>query len=79
MVKNKRKADLYAVQNIGMHDAVIGGDIYQELPTKSVLVAQESDLDYLSEYEPGTFAHTAGFVNIWEKGVDGTWVSLLDE
>ena len=39
-----------------------------------VLVRSESDLAELPAYRPGTLAHTAGYKQIWERNVDGSWV-----
>lgn len=67
------------VQDMGNTDYILNGIIYQNAPTSSVLIRDESDLETLSDldYEPGTIAYTAGFAQMWQLNSAGTWVSLL--
>ena len=44
-----------------------------------VLVSGSSDLPLLSDYEPGTIAHTAGFTTMWQKSPSGKWVAFEQE
>lgn len=45
----------------------------------SIMISDESDLDELTEYTPGSIAYTAGFGEMWQLGADGTWVALGGE
>lgn len=43
----------------------------------SFLIADESKLDLLTGFAPGSTAHTAGFKKMWELAADGeTWVQV---
>ena len=64
------------VNSVDNLDYVLNGVVYKNSPVRSVLVGNEDDLDLLDAYEPGTFAFTAGFVTIWQKGTDGEWVEV---
>ena len=63
--------------NKGTTAYVKDGVIYQNAPNDSVLVSSSSDLELLTSYEPGTLAFTAGYVHMWQKGVDGTWTQIV--
>ena len=42
------------------------------------LVGSESDLANLpDDTSPGSIAHTEGFVDQWEYGMDGTWTRIV--
>lgn len=59
-------------------DYVKDGTLYIGASTSNILVGSESDLALLEGYTPGSYAHTAGWQNIWELDVDGeTWVPVL--
>lgn len=62
------------VVSIGDIDYVKDGEICQQSPVQAVMIKEVEDLDLLESYEPGTIAFTAGFVNVWQKDVDGEWV-----
>ena len=48
----------------------VGGD-------GGVMVKGQADLAKLPDsYGPGTMAHTAGWADVWEKGIDGTWAVI---
>lgn len=64
-------------QTTGTTDYLKDGTIYRDAETKSVMVSSQSDLANLGEYGPGTIAFTAGYVNVWHKGLDGTWTSMV--
>lgn len=43
----------------------------------SFLISDESKLDLLTGFAPGSTAHTAGYKKMWELDVDGTtWVQV---
>lgn len=65
------------VINIGEIDYVKDGVIHRSRPLKAVMVKQQSVLAKLDSYEPGTIAFTVGFSNVWQKDIDGTWVSIV--
>ena len=67
------------VQPMENIDIVKDGVLYPDNPIRQVLVGSESDLDQLGEYAPGTLAFTAGYLNIWQKSVDGTFVAIVAE
>jgi len=62
-------------------DYLKNGIVEQGRQVQCVLVGAESDLASLAPYgyEPGTIAHTAGFKNMWQLDVDGTWVDMLND
>ena len=65
------------VNEVGNQDYVLGGEIHKNAPIAVILVGSESDLALLAgKYEPGAVAYTAGFVNIWQLGIDGNWVEV---
>lgn len=48
----------------------VGGD-------GGVMVLNKTQLAKLPEsYGPGVMAHTAGYANVWEKGIEGTWAVI---
>ena len=53
------------------------GNIQQNVQGGNVMVRTQADLSSLTSYLPGTIAFTAGFVNMWQKKADGTWISML--
>lgn len=67
------------VQDEGNTDYVKDGVIYKNAPVKNVMVSSEDDLDLLENYEPGTIAYTAGYLSIWQKGIDDNWESIGGE
>ena len=67
IVRDVRFGCDYMDENNVLH---VGGD-------GGVMVTSQSQLTKLPEsYGPGTIAHTAGWLDAWEKGINGTWISL---
>lgn len=60
----------------GNEDYVQDGIIHRNESMQMVLISNASDLDLLTEYEPGTIAHTAGFHTMWQKSPSGDWVEM---
>lgn len=60
----------------GNEDYVQDGIIHRNESMQMVLVSGVNDLDLLTDYEPGTIAHTAGFHTMWQKSVSGNWVEM---
>ena len=60
----------------GNLDFVRNGDILRNADMQVVMVSSQSELSMLGDYETGTIAVTAGFINMWQKAPDGTWVSF---
>lgn len=65
------------IQDDGSVDFVKDGKLFKNYPGKSVMVADSSDLDYLTSYTPGTIAYTAGYAHIWQKSTTNEWVSIV--
>lgn len=76
--KNGTASPKYAdvVNARGNEDYVQDGVIRRNASVQLVLVSNASDLDLLTDYEPGTIAHTAGFHTMWQKSVSGNWVQM---
>lgn len=56
------------------------GAIHVLHPKIEIMVSSESDLSALTEQlAPGSIAYTAGNVNRWQLGLDGTWTSCNGE
>lgn len=64
------------VQESGNTDYVVNGEIYENSPIKIILISDESELELLTNYEPGAIAYTAGFASMWQKAPDGTWQNM---
>ena len=64
------------IQNRGNTDYVKGEKVIRNAPMKMVLVTGSGDLAKLTNYEPGTIAYTAAFVNMWQLAASGTWVEF---
>ena len=60
----------------GNEDYVKNGKIYKNESMQMVLVSGSSDLSLLTDYDPGTIAHTAGFTTMWQKSPSGEWVAF---
>lgn len=58
---------------------VTANDLVTAVPCHQVMVSGSSDLSALEEYPPTTIAYTAGYANIWQKGIDGEWVAIGEE
>ena len=65
-------------QTSGEIDYIKDDMLYIGANLRSVLVSSESDLPNLTDYEPGTLAFTVGYKDMWQLGLDGSWVSLFD-
>lgn len=77
MAEKTVSQDKRKVLNIGMHDALIDGDVVKDIPTRLVFVADENELDEFTDIEPiGTVAAQYGFSNLWQLTPDGTWESI---
>lgn len=64
------------VQQKNEIDYVKDGVVYKGSGSASVMVESQSDLAGLEKSAPGTIAFTAGYVNMWQKKADGTWVEM---
>ena len=60
----------------GNEDYVQDGIIHKNESMQMVLVSDATDLNLLTDYEPGTIAHTAGFHTMWQKSPSGDWVEM---
>lgn len=78
MIEGNEKAFEFqdVVNTRGNLDYVKNEIIYRNNPSQCVMVNSEGDLSRLSSYSPGTIAYTAGFVSMWQKSLDGTWVEV---
>ena len=55
-----------------------GGTLMHMQPKYTGLVVNEADLANVpDDAAPGSMFHTAGYAQMWELGLDGTWVSVL--
>lgn len=51
---------------------------YGTNPSCSIMVDSESDLENIpNTVPPGSLAYTAGYQAMWQKGLDGNWVSIV--
>ena len=67
IVRDVRFGCDYLDENDVLH---VGGD-------GGVMVLSEAKLALIADhYGPGVQAHTAGYVGLWEKGIDGTWTDM---
>ena len=80
MLLHKKDDGLFKYSDVvnarGNEDYVLNGTIYKNESMQMVLVSGTSDLDLLTDYEPGTIAHTAGFHTMWQKSPAGDWVEM---
>ena len=76
MLKYGKDGYFDAVRNLGDTDYLKDGVITKHAPIQLVLVSSESDLSSLTDYEAGTIAYTAGFVNMWQLSPDDNWVAF---
>ena len=68
---------MHIFQNSNAVDYVKDGVLYRGGAAGSVLVESSDDLAGIAQYyTPGTFAYTAGQVNVWQLGTDGTWTAV---
>ena len=68
--------DLRKILTGSMHDAIIGGKVVKDIPSKLVYVNSQSELSNYSDYPVGTIAAVIGFGSVWQKNVSGEWVSI---
>jgi len=60
----------------GNEDYVQDGVIYKNESMQMVLISDATELDLLTDYEPGAIAHTAGFHTMWQKSPSGDWIEM---
>lgn len=68
-----------ALKNLqwGMHDAVIDGEVVQDIPSKMVYVTSQSQLSKYTNIVPvGTIAATYGLGSMWQLNASLQWVSM---
>lgn len=68
--------DFSGLKEVNSHSNVINGVVYSDIPDYTVYVESESDLSLLTDYPIGTIAIQYGFVNMWQKSSDGTWIAV---
>ena len=62
--------------NLGMHDAVIGGVLHTDIPTRLIFVTDSSERDTLENVQAGQFVATYGLSHVWQKNGAGTWETI---
>ena len=68
--------DYSGIKELNSHSAVIDGVVVNDIPDYTVCVESESDLDLLKDFPAGTIAVQYGFVAMWQKSSDGTWIEI---
>ena len=77
MAEKKVSNNMVKVLNMGMHDALINGDIVRDIQTRFVFVSSQSELAEFTDIEPvGTVAALYGFGSMWQLKPDRTWESI---
>ena len=66
------------VLQIGMHDAVVSGELVRNIPTRLVFVKNETERNGLEGILAGTFVVTFGIDYIWQKDGDGNWKTIRE-
>lgn len=61
---------------LGMHDAVVNGNLVQGIPTRLIFVANSTERDALTGVMAGQIVVTYGCGNVWQKKGDGTWATI---
>lgn len=62
---------------LGMHDAVVGGKLVRAIPTRLIFVADSNERDNaIGSVDAGTIVATYGCGNVWQKKGDGTWATI---
>lgn len=61
---------------LGMHDAVVGGKLVRAIPTRLIFVADSTERDALESVDAGQIVATYGCGNVWQKKGDGTWATI---
>lgn len=65
------------ILNLGMHDAMINGDIVHDIQSRVVFVTSSDELANFTTVEPvGTIAIQYGLANMWQLKPDRTWESV---
>lgn len=67
------------VQDLGNIDYVKDGKVYKNAQCVAVMITASNDLLLLGDYGVGTLAFTAGFTNMWQKDIDGTFVQMIGD
>lgn len=53
------------------------GNLVKNDDAKLVMIRTSADLALLTDYRPGTIAHTAGFGSMWQLDASGNWQSMV--
>lgn len=75
-ITKQNKEAPYTVRTSENINVVDGNTINTKIPQTSIMVSAQSDLAKLADYPAGVLAFTAGYKQIWQKAVDGTWVEV---
>lgn len=60
-----------------MYDIIFDGTSLNSNNVSNILIESEADLSNLPEtIEAGSIAYTAGFTYMWQKAINGSWVSI---
>lgn len=59
-----------------MYDAVAGGVLYKGIPSRTVFVSDESELDRFTDARPGCIAIQYGFGQMWQMDGSGEWTVI---
>lgn len=62
---------------VGITDYLKDGKRHRIAEQDAILVSSVSDLDLLGDVKIGSIAYTAGFAKMWQKDIDGEWVSIV--
>ena len=57
-------------------------NLVMNVSAPDVMIPSEDKLSVLASFDacvPGTVAFTPGFQGVWQLGIDGTWVDMLQE
>lgn len=69
----------YNVLSAGLHDAVLDGDLIQDIPSKTIYVNGVEERDSLPDIMPGTFVATYGLETIWQYKGGGEWATVSSD
>ena len=72
--KAKGEVPFYTVGSTSYIDG--DGELVTYNSLSSVMIGDQNDLTLLSDYPPCTIAYTAGFKEMWQLDIDGTWVEI---
>ena len=73
---NQASVDL--VHDVGNTDFMMHGRIYENAPTKSIMIKSKDFLSTLTNYGPGSVAYLAGFTGMWQMGLEGSWITIIE-